>query len=236
MGLRKKKITMNERCCANCGAPLEPDSEFCMECGIRVSPVESFCVKCAKCGAPLEPDSAYCTACGEPVGTVKDRDAFFEDSSVADSYTICSCGTPLEPDSDYCTNCGKPVTRHSSEKTNKDVGFKLCPKCNRSVEADSQFCCFCGYVFNQDLQRCPICNAIWDPNKKVCGICGYEFENNLTPPEPEPIPPRPKDEAFGDDHKLIVHFFPDSPKKTITPEQEKAVQDNFHQPGDLSLM
>jgi len=50
--------------CANCGAPLKPDAQFCTKCGTPVAAVEK--VFCAKCGAELAVDDQFCPKCGTP--------------------------------------------------------------------------------------------------------------------------------------------------------------------------
>ena len=50
------------RICGNCGAPLEPDAQFCTECGTKVEIQEGR--RCPSCGAPLDDDSLFCSECG----------------------------------------------------------------------------------------------------------------------------------------------------------------------------
>jgi Putative virion core protein (lumpy skin disease virus) len=51
--------------------------------------------------------------------------------ALAATTWTCSCGTTNS--GNFCTNCGKPKNAK-----------KVCPTCQKEVEADSKFCPYCG--------------------------------------------------------------------------------------------
>ena len=48
--------------CANCGAQLKPDANYCQACGAKVGAAAKLF--CPQCGAEIDEESRFCSSCG----------------------------------------------------------------------------------------------------------------------------------------------------------------------------
>ncbi len=137
------------------------DSKFCFQCGADLEPGSQFC---GFCGAVIGKDIKT----PEPTGEVP--------SQIAASELCQVCGMENEAGSDFCGTCGSPIKSLSKEpekeiskeiekdkeqetvnlgiKTKEEVEIKegdenfiICKLCGEKSPSDSKFCSNCGIDF-----------------------------------------------------------------------------------------
>ena len=92
LDINEVQLTRNEgRQCANCGALLDDDDDFCPECGAQyIPPKKKICIKC---GEELDADEDFCPYCGQKY--------------IDPDLRICrNCGSKVKPRASFCGKCG----------------------------------------------------------------------------------------------------------------------------------
>ncbi len=103
--LNRKKTDVNSsgksaNKCAECGAELLENANFCVACGYQSNVVDELLaldksgVKCIECGAVLSNDAKFCNECGAKV-------------IINESDVKCTnCGAKLKNGTKFCVECG----------------------------------------------------------------------------------------------------------------------------------
>lgn len=90
-----------ESYCKNCGAPLNPTSQFCEDCGAKVEKPKNN-PYCHNCGCRLDDADMFCPECGEKVK----------------ESTCPNCGQILDVSQNFCEACGTNLQVPGVIKTN----------------------------------------------------------------------------------------------------------------------
>lgn len=136
-----RHIAINERkFCLQCGADLDPDSQFCGFCGAAIEKDTKISEEsdkdlsqtkkqiCPVCGLENEPDSEFCGTCGSPIKSSID---VHEKENIEEQEALTE------------------KVQNKEEIENKEVeeNFITCKLCGEKSPVGSKFCSNCGLDF-----------------------------------------------------------------------------------------
>lgn len=138
--MKREPYSGADLCCANCGALIEVDAEFCMECGKpiveqtndfyeNITPnfgTNFLTNTCPSCGAILDDDAQFCLNCGYVIGNM-------------DLPRCPNCNGVLNA-AVVCTQCGI----HGIPSDSSSNNILRCKKCGKDLESDASSCVWCG--------------------------------------------------------------------------------------------
>jgi predicted amidophosphoribosyltransferase len=185
-----QQVDEDDEICPHCQTPLFfecPSCQFELTAGTDICPNCNtlFPAFCSRCHTSLLPGMSECPDCKTAVHTSQRQTArvlhtIMVEKGLVRVVACTDCGTHFNPVDGGCPTCG----------------YRVCPACQISLEADEKFCPRCGVGVvaavcpachnpipsNSDecphCQQllCPACQAAVAEDDLVCPQCGAEFE------------------------------------------------------------